>query len=161
MNSLLTARQAAELLGISQHGFYGLGLSPTIAPNRRGAKWSLEDIEAFVRKCRLDPLPRREQLRRIAVARLDPNPTMDRQLTWKSVTENKVRFPYSGPAVYFLFVGDDLVYIGKSLNLLHRVASHFGQKEFDHFSFITCTAGEIDELERRAIVKFRPPLNRV
>jgi predicted DNA-binding transcriptional regulator AlpA len=46
MNSLLTARQAAELLGISVRSFYRLPIRRyTLAP--RLTRWAVQDLEEF------------------------------------------------------------------------------------------------------------------
>ena len=66
---------------------------------------------------------------------------------------------YNGPAVYFLFQGQELVYIGQTKKLLERLAKHCKDKLFDGFSFIRCDRNELYRIERWAITKHRPKLN--
>lgn len=40
--------------------------------------------------------------------------------------------------VYFLFKGDDVVYVGQSKNILRRVGDHTETKDFDSFGYIVC-----------------------
>lgn len=65
--------------------------------------------------------------------------------------------------VYFLFSGDECVYVGKSLQVHTRVREHrtknSTKKEFDSYAFIPCEAGKLDELEAHYIAMMRPRLN--
>jgi len=163
-HTMLTARQAAELLGISRRAFYEIQqMIKGRDGGRRRWRWPHSEVIAFMNSCRTfaGAFTGIERGQRIANGKYGLLPDHDLLLTANAIAANKARFPYSGPAVYFLFQGDDLVYIGKAVNLLRRVAGHFGQKNFDHFSYIVCKREELETLERSAIVKFQPKLNRV
>jgi hypothetical protein len=60
--------------------------------------------------------------------------------------------------VYFLIDGDRVVYVGQSVNVYARIASHHS-KVFDRFAFIPCGKEVLDNLESLYIHIFRPPLN--
>lgn len=63
--------------------------------------------------------------------------------------------------VYFLFVGDKLVYVGQSLDIHGRIADHRRRRrDFDAYSFVEFTDKEkLGDLERVYIHKFRPEGN--
>lgn len=123
---------------------------------------SEDEVAAYLERCRevrAEPMDR-EARRRINPRRAPlPHKRLDALLS--AHASNKAKFPYSGPAVYFLWQGDDLVYVGQTVNLLYRIATHFGEKliTFDHFSYIECAEEDLLNLERRAIFKFDPPMN--
>jgi len=64
--------------------------------------------------------------------------------------------------VYFLFDGDDLVYVGQSRNVLYRVGGHLKSiKEFDSYGVVECEADQLDSLEAAYIKRYQPILNTV
>lgn len=65
-------------------------------------------------------------------------------------------------AVYFLLLAGRVVYVGKSISLLSRIARHQRDrdKEFDSFNFIPCPPERLDELEAKYILAFMPWRNR-
>jgi excinuclease UvrABC nuclease subunit len=54
------------------------------------------------------------------------------------IAKSKQEIAQPTPGIYFLFDGDEIVYIGKSINIESRVVNHRGQgeKEFDSYSFV-------------------------
>jgi len=65
---------------------------------------------------------------------------------------------YNGPAVYFLYHAEELVYVGKTKQLISRIGQHL-DKKFDSFSYLICEEKYLDQFERAAISHFRPKLN--
>jgi excinuclease UvrABC nuclease subunit len=67
------------------------------------------------------------------------------------------------PGVYFLFDGEELVYIGKSWNCFLRVAEHTRKetdKVFTSWSFVPTEYDEsLLELEKQLIKEHRPKYN--
>jgi hypothetical protein len=61
--------------------------------------------------------------------------------------------------VYFLVRNERVVYVGKSLNVYQRVASHRPSKLFDKVSFIRCHEPDLLRLEAMYISKFNPEFN--
>jgi hypothetical protein len=65
--------------------------------------------------------------------------------------------------VYFLLKGDEVVYVGKSVNSEKRVFDHVGsEKDFDSYCFIPCESEYHDDLldmEAQYILKYLPKYN--
>lgn len=67
--------------------------------------------------------------------------------------------PYRG--IYFLFLGDELVYIGRSLNIHRRLQTH-EQENWNHYAILATDLREfeLDIVERAYISKFKPKYNK-
>jgi hypothetical protein len=61
--------------------------------------------------------------------------------------------------VYFLFSGDNLVYVGQAVRILARVGQHY-DKNFDRFSFVNCAREHLNDVEGFFIKLLNPKLNR-
>lgn len=62
--------------------------------------------------------------------------------------------------VYFLIRRGEVVYVGQSLDVLHRIARHRREgRIFDAYSVIECVPEQLDELERTYIKAFVPEDN--
>ena len=63
--------------------------------------------------------------------------------------------------IYFLINKNEIVYIGRSLNLMSRIGSHIkeGAKIFDSFRLLKCDEHYIDLLENILINEIRPKYN--
>ena len=125
-----------------------------------GGKVPAEAWENYLALRRFQRMPPEEKNRVIQYASLPPNAEQEAKLTAEAIRANRAPFPYSGPAVYFLWKGDELLYIGQAVNLFTRVATHLKDKDFDGFSYISCRREELNELERRAILMWQPLLNK-
>jgi hypothetical protein len=70
---------------------------------------------------------------------------------------------FIGPAIYFLFEADEIVYIGSSVNFVERIGAHASgkyRKAFDSFTAIPVPDGVSPlNLEYAYIAKYRPKLN--
>lgn len=66
--------------------------------------------------------------------------------------------PRIGPCVYFLFDGDEIVYVGQSIDLQNRLRGH-EFKTFDRVAYYLVPEDRIDEEERRWIFGLRPKYN--
>jgi hypothetical protein len=63
--------------------------------------------------------------------------------------------------IYFLIKDDEIVYIGQSIHIPHRLKNHKRDKKpFDKVFFIECKRRELDRLERMLIRQYTPRLNR-
>jgi predicted GIY-YIG superfamily endonuclease len=70
------------------------------------------------------------------------------------------RFEMPKIGVYLLFNNDDLIYIGKSINIFQRLKSHIKDKYFDSYSFFKCDSEDnATKLEKELIIKLKPKLN--
>jgi len=64
--------------------------------------------------------------------------------------------------IYFLWVDDDVMYIGKSVNVYARAAEHklyFAKlnRVFNRVTYIPCERDELLKKETEMICKYRPP----
>jgi hypothetical protein len=64
--------------------------------------------------------------------------------------------------IYFLFSDDELVYIGKSLSIYARIGNHCAdvEKQFNRVSIFLCSIEELDDLECKYILKYKPKYNK-
>lgn len=64
-------------------------------------------------------------------------------------------------AIYFLFLGDEIVYVGQSLDVTYRLIMHRERAviPFDSFAVIPVPAEHLSWYERRAIRQHRPRFN--
>lgn len=67
--------------------------------------------------------------------------------------------PRSAQGVYFLFRGDECVYVGKSKQVHVRIREHRLDKVFDSYSWIPCEAGDLDRSERFYVELLHPEYN--
>lgn len=63
-------------------------------------------------------------------------------------------------AIYFLYLKNEIVYIGQSKNVEERVQSHKKRFIFDSYSFIECDESELAKLEAELIFKYAPKHNK-
>jgi len=67
--------------------------------------------------------------------------------------------------VYFLLRGRRVVYVGQSINILARIATHAASEDkrgrWDAWAYVPCEARRLDAVEGEYIRRFRPPLNKV
>lgn len=61
--------------------------------------------------------------------------------------------------VYFLINDGEVVYVGQTIHLMPRIASHKRDKDFDSYNFIECKASELDLIESFYIHALSPRLN--
>ena len=61
--------------------------------------------------------------------------------------------------VYFLFKSDECVYIGQSVNIMSRIATHAEQKEFCSYAYLEFPRDKLNEMETLYILTYKPKLN--
>jgi len=64
---------------------------------------------------------------------------------------------YHGPGIYFLYQGDDLIYIGRTKNIRSRVFQHTVKHDF--YSYIPCPEDILAQAEKMFLLEFNPPIN--
>lgn len=70
--------------------------------------------------------------------------------------------PVNGDFVYLLLKGDDVVYVGQSINYTARIASHKHDKDFDSFDLVPVSPHEdLNLIEFAYIAKFQPKHNKM
>lgn len=63
--------------------------------------------------------------------------------------------------VYFLIHGDEIVYVGQSVDVFSRFEVHrVSGKVFDRVYYIECEEWELSDVEAEYIIKFAPKYNR-
>ena len=65
------------------------------------------------------------------------------------------------PAIYVLFQGQEVVYVGQSINVYSRLGTHYqeGTKEFDSFRILYCKKKRMSFWERKLIKAYEPRYN--
>ena len=65
-------------------------------------------------------------------------------------------------AIYFLIDGDDVVYVGKSIDLVSRILKHRSEnrKKFTRYAYIRCDEIDLVDMEAAYIAKFAPKYNK-
>ena len=65
------------------------------------------------------------------------------------------------PAIYVLFQGEEVVYVGQSINVYSRLGTHYqeGTKEFDSFRILYCKKKRMSYWERKLIKAYEPRYN--
>lgn len=72
-----------------------------------------------------------------------------------------VEMPKNGAYVYHLIKNGEIVYVGKSINPLGMIGSHFNDKDFDSYELFICNSiDESEILESQRIVELQPILNK-
>ena len=64
-----------------------------------------------------------------------------------------------GPSIYFLFEGNEIVYIGRSRNAMRRIGAHLRDKYFDSYAVFTVGKSRLLDIEAAMIGLYRPKYN--
>ncbi len=74
----------------------------------------------------------------------------------RQILDASVPIPAAG-GIYFLIRADEVVYVGQSVDMLHRIARHKREgKRFDRYACIECPKEDMDRLECLYISAFVP-----
>ena len=65
----------------------------------------------------------------------------------------------TGIGVYFLIREGVIVYVGKSVNVMARIAAHYADKAFDSYTWVRCSRAKMAQLELDYIDLFMPEYN--
>lgn len=124
-------------------------------PEAERLKMGLQELEARYAELEAatENLPHQ-----IEMHRLSTNLTDRTLLTAKEIIKGSDRLPHL-TGVYFLIKNEHIIYVGQSVNILSRIASHKRDKEFDRFAFVPCEREDLDVLESLYIHFLRPELN--
>lgn len=64
------------------------------------------------------------------------------------------------PGVYFLIRGEEIVYVGQSVNVHARIWQHeYSKRGIDSFAYVECEKDVLDQLESIYIHTLRPAMN--
>lgn len=80
----------------------------------------------------------------------------------ETLTETRKSVSELTCGIYFLFDGEDIVYVGQSTEVELRIQKHRkeGRKKFDSWNFIECPATWLDDMETDCIIHFDPKYNK-
>jgi|GEM_PF-6215682 len=62
--------------------------------------------------------------------------------------------------IYQLYFENELIYIGKSIDINFRIIQHSKNKVFDKYSYFECLESELDFYEQNLIKKYLPSKNK-
>jgi hypothetical protein len=61
--------------------------------------------------------------------------------------------------IYFLIKNDEIVYVGQSVNIHNRIATHENVKDFDRFTYVECEQRDLSRIEAMYIDMYKPKYN--
>ena len=70
-----------------------------------------------------------------------------------------IPWEWLGSGIYFLIKNDDVVYVGRAIEVAARVMNHVGKKDFDRWHWVPCAKEYLEEYERAYIDAFMPSMN--
>lgn len=159
----LTADEAAKRSGLTADRLRELaaaGYAPSYTLDGRGPLFRAQEIQDWVR----DNL--------VQASRGMPMPTTAKVWIGTGVTAPSTPLCLRGldglqssmlpprvSGVYFLCQGDDVLYIGQSVDIHARVLEHRATKQFDRMFFWPTPASELDRVEGALIRILKPVLN--
>jgi len=73
---------------------------------------------------------------------------------------NTLPHPYEASGIYFLYVDDEIVYIGQSINMYARIMQHAKCIDYEYVKFFVCGQSEMNDTEARFIMRFKPKHNK-
>ncbi len=65
------------------------------------------------------------------------------------------------PCIYFLIKDEEIVYVGKTVDLMMRISSHLKTKDFDSFNYMVCDKCDLNKLETYYVLKYSPVYNKI
>lgn len=128
---------------------------------RKGTTWTLAEVEAWEQ---VAITKQSNQLikpvdQRVADINWSTDPTFDLSNLLKQRV--RVELPPIDCGVYLLFSGDEIVYVGQTINrVVVRLFQHVSDKSFDSFTIIPCSIDKLDFFETFLIYKFKPKYNK-
>jgi hypothetical protein len=140
LTPLIKREQVAEMCGITPDMVDNLPL-PYYQISKNIRRWSLPEVTEYAKNHRRNKLELKS-LEEIHAA--------------KKPIDTKA-------AVYFLFLVDELVYVGQSTYPARRIADHINGKvkAFTHYAVIECDQADLQRLEYLYIDKFKPRYNKM
>lgn len=81
----------------------------------------------------------------------------------ESILKNAKKLWDQIQGIYFLIQNNNIVYVGQSSELIHRISNHEKDRKiiFDGYSYIKCPKEILDDLEAYYIYTFKPKYNSV
>jgi hypothetical protein len=161
MASIVAYKENCWRVFIERHG---IRKTKTFHDREAAEKWGAE-LEAMTQKQLrgLCTLRERFELAQTALVTSIPPRVLEANaaIPYKHAEILEAAIPNSKPSgVYFLVKGPEVVYVGQSLDMLHRIARHRREgRDFDGFACLECEPEKLDELEAQYIAAFAPRWN--
>lgn len=89
---------------------------------------------------------------------------MEKVKSFEDLLMAKTKIEYKDtPGIYFLFKGQEIVYIGQAIDVPTRIRQHMRTKTqgFDSYTYIDCDKNELNEWEAFYILTFTPVGNKI
>lgn len=164
MNKILRLPAVMQRTGLSRATVYRLartGQFPSpIKLSERASGWLEMEVDSWLadhagERC-VDKPPTEHHLASvISTTSLTPL----KLFTESEIVASGISLNESVCAVYFLISNGRIVYVGQSINIHSRIATHQHRKSSDSYAFICCEPAQLDVLESIYIHALRPPLN--
>lgn len=156
----LSTRSAAAYLDVGEVRFLALVKAGRLPGPRQDAGpwkscWDSSEIDAAMLTGQPKAQARSARVKRGPRGYVVPTETLSRE----EIAKAAAPVPTFGCGIYFLMKDGEIVYVGQSVNVLSRLTHHLPEKAFDAWHWIPCDRGALDQLERRYIDLFLPPLN--
>lgn len=131
----------------------GLRKSATFATKAEAQEWSLAE------EPKLRDLVRREGYSRSVPKSRRQSVQLMKLLSSEDIISRSELVSMSS-GVYFLIKDGIVVYVGQSIDVFARLATHRRDKKFDRVTIIWCPPEILLKLEAKYIARLRPELNR-
>jgi hypothetical protein len=104
-----------------------------------------------------------KELRRRLMVTMDVPDGLPAALSEKNLSIREFEIPQIPSCVYFLCLGDEVVYVGQSVGLARRVIDHSEDvnKLFDRVFYLLVPQKQLNRIESRFIAELQPRLNRI
>lgn len=83
---------------------------------------------------------------------LSPAEIIEMSIEWDEVAQ-------AGTGIYFLIDSDEIVYVGKSVQINDRIRQHREDKRFSRYGYVECPHDQLEWLEAAYIRLIRPLIN--
>lgn len=159
---LKKAEQLADILGLSEEKvleFANLGYLPHWRINGGEPLFQTAEVKRWAKKNLLQRNDGIDLPMELHIS-VDPPPAKTPPPKIHNL-KNLRELPYTLtiPGIYFLVKGDEIVYVGQSVNPIARVNSHQQGKGFERAYLLPVPRDRLDEVEAAFIRLFRPKLN--
>lgn len=163
MRSLKSADEAAEAVHLSVDRLihYADGnLCPHYRVEGRPL-FDIRELQIWAAKNLLHRIEGAKEMRVTVLSSFEPVKKEDIPTQLKFMASALQQLPVATPSgVYFLCLGNEIVYVGQSLNPYQRIGGHVvSGKKFDRIFFIPVPAAELDWMESVMIHTLKPALN--
>ena len=137
------------------------GVATRLANKQKQEETKRKEVQHF---CGIQSEIQKLESRLSSLRKMEEIQVLSCVLTNKSlITANeivKASLPWKNlSGIYFLISGDEVVYVGQSVNIYSRIQEHSKLKQFERYAYIHCSVEMLDKLESLYIHFLQPKLN--